>query len=337
MAIHNIGYQHWEGQRRNIWYRRQVIAAQGLRACLQGRWLKRLIVVSWSAALAQVAVLFFLGQLLVTDSLIVRGLGNLDPQLRTIAQGLMAWLEMNPEVSVGATQNFLFYYFSRFYLPLTMLSLALAMPHLISRDLASNAMVIYASKAINRTDYLLGKLGTSLGLMVLTWLGPVCVVWLLGNLLAPQWHFFWHSRYALAHAVAFVSISMLILSGLALGVSAISGREKLPVGAWIALWLVGGFISRGPGRHGVENPAQSWLENFSVTFNLDQIAAALFRLPNDLRLAQENIPFFATLTRNISSDTLATLNHPDLTGAGIVLGFLLLAAAILVIRRIRPE
>jgi ABC-2 type transport system permease protein len=337
MAIHSIGYQHWDGQRRSIWHRRQVIAAQGLRACLRGRWLKRLIVVSWSAALAQVAVLFFLGQLLVTDSLIVRGLGNLDPHLRTIAQGLMAWLEMHPEVSVGATQNFLFYYFSRFYLPLTMLSLALAIPHLISRDLAGNAMVVYASKAVNRTDYLLGKLGTCLGLLTLTWLGPVCVVWLIGNLLAPQWHFFWHSRGAIGHAVAFVTISMLILSGLALGASALSGREKLPVGAWIAFWLVGGFISRGPGRHGVANPAQSWLENVSITFNLDQIAAALFRLPNDLKLAQDNIPFFANLTRNISPDTLATLNHPDLTGATVVLGSLLIAAAILVSQRIKPE
>jgi ABC-2 type transport system permease protein len=337
MAIHNIGYQHWDGRRRNIWYRRQVIASQGLRACLQGRWLKRLIVVSWSAALAQVAVLFFLGQLLVTDSLIVRGLGNLDPQLRTIAQGLMAWLEMHPEVSVGASQNFLFYYFSRFYLPLTMISLALAMPHLISRDLAGNAIVIYASKAVNRTDYLLGKIGTTLGLMTLTWLGPVCVVWLVGNLLAPHWHFFWHSRAALGHAVAFISISMLILSGLALGVSALSGREKLPVGTWIALWLVGGFISRGPGRHGVDHPAQSWLENLSITFNLDQIAAALFRLPNDLKLAQENIPFFANLTRNIRPETLVTLENPDLTGAIVVLGLLLLAAAMLLSQRIKPE
>lgn len=337
MPIHNIGYQHWNGQRRSIWYRRQVIAAQGLRACLQGRWLKRIIVVSWSAALAQVAVLFFLGQLLVTDSLIVRGLGNLDPQLRTIAQGLMAWLEMNPDVSVGATQNFLFYYFSRFYLPLTMISLALAMPHLISRDLAGNAMVVYASKAVNRMDYLIGKFGTALGLISLTWLGPVCVVWLLGNLLAPHWHFFWYSRGALGHALAFITISMLILSGLALGVSALSGREKLPVGAWIALWLVGGFISRGPGRHGVHNPAQSWLENFSISFNLDQIAAALFRLPDDLKLAQENIPFFGNLTQNIPRDTLMTLNHPDLTGATVVLGFLLVAAAILLFHRTKPE
>jgi ABC-2 type transport system permease protein len=337
MAIHNNAYQHWDGQPRNIWYRRAVIARQSLRACLQGRWLKRVLVLCWSVALAQVAILFFLGQLLVTDSLIVRGLGNLDPQLRTIAQGLMAWLEMHPEVSVGATQNFLFYHFSRFYLPLTMVSLALAMPHLISRDLAGNAMVVYASKAVDRTDYLLGKFGATVGLLTLTWLGPVCVVWFLGNLLAPQWHFFWHSARALGHATAFIAIGMLILGALALGVSALSPREKLPVGAWIALWLVGGFISRGPARQGIQSPAQSWLENFSVTFNLEQIAAAIFRLPNDLKLAQDNIPYFATLTRNIPTHTMATLQQPDLFGAGVVLGLLLVAAAVLLYFRIRPE
>ena len=337
MSVARTGYQHWAGRRRNIWYRRWVIAAQGLGACLQGRWLKRLIVVSWSAALAQVAILFFVGQLLVPDSLIVRGLGNFGELPRSIAQGLMVWLEENPEVSVGVTQNFLFYYFSRFYLPVTMLSLALALPHLISRDLAGNAMVLDVSKAVNRSDYVLGKLGASLGLLVLTWLGPICVVWLLGNLLAPQWHFFWHSRAALGHAVAFVAISMLILSGLALGVSALSGREKVPVGAWLALWLVGGFISRGPRRQGVENPAQSWLENLSVTFNLEQIAAALFRLPDDLKLAQDNIPFFSQITGNLRPETMATLQNPDLAGAAIALGLLLAAAAVLIYRRIQPQ
>jgi hypothetical protein len=337
MTLSRTGYQHWSGRRRNIWYRRRVIAFQGLGACLQGRWLKRLIMVSWSAALAQVAVLFFLGQLLVPDSLIVRGLGNLNPQLRTIAQGLMVWLEQHPEVSVGVTQNFLFYHFSRFYLPVSMLSLALALPHLISRDLAGHAMALYASKAVNRADYLLGKLGAALGLLVLTWLGPLCTVWLLGNLLAPQWHFFWHSRAALGHAVAFVLISMLVLSMLALGVSALSTRDKVPVGTWLGLWLVGGFISRGPGREGVANPAQSWLENCGVTFNLDQVAAALFRLPDDLRLAQENIPFLGQLTGNLRPETLASLAHPDLAGAAIALGFLLAGAAVLVYRRVRPE
>ena len=331
------GYEHWTGRRKNIWYRRRVIAAQGLSACLQGRWLKRLIAVSWSAALAQVAILFFIGQLLVPDSFIVRSLGNFGDLPRAVAQGLMVWLDQNPEVSVGVTQNFLFYHFSRFYLPVTMLSLALALPHLISRDLAGNAMVLYVSKAVNRTDYVLGKLGAVLALLVLTWLGPLCTVWLLGNLLAPQWHFFWHSRAALGHAMAFVGISMLILSGLALGVSALSSREKVPVGAWLALWLVGGFISRGPRGSGFENPAQSWLENLSVTFNLDQIAAALFRLPDGLKLAQDTNPIFSQFTRNLPPGMMSTLENPDLGGAAIALGLLLVAAAVVLYRRVQPQ
>jgi hypothetical protein len=136
--------------------------------------------------------------------------------------------------------------------------------------------------------------------------------------------------------LAFTTISMLILSGLALGVSALSGREKVPVGAWLALWLVGGFISRGPRGRGMEHPAQSWLENLSVTFNLEQIAAALFRLPDDLKLAQANIPLFSQFTSNLRSDSMATLQNPDLAGAGIALGLLLAAAAVLVYRKVQP-
>ena len=63
---------------------------------------------------------------------------------------------------------------------------------LITRDLASNAIIIYASKAVSRGDYLLGKFATAFGLLVLTWLGPVCAAWFVGNLLAPDWRFFWH-------------------------------------------------------------------------------------------------------------------------------------------------
>jgi len=336
MSAARSGYQPWMGRRRGIWTRRGVIAAQGLQACLQGRWLRRLIALSWSAALAQVSILFLIGQLLVPDSLIVRSLSNFGDLPKSIAQGLMVWLEQNPRVSVGVTQNFLFYHFSRFYLPVTMLSLALALPHLISRDLNGSAMVLYISRAVNRGDYVLGKLGAALGVLTLTWLGPIFTVWLLGNLLAPQWHFFWHSRAALGNTLAFTLISMVVLSSLALGVSALSGREKVPVGAWLALWLVGGFISRGPRGRGIENPAQSWLDNLSVTFNLEQIAASLFRLPDDLKLAQENIPLFSQFTGNLRSSSMATLQNPDLAGAGVALGLLLVAAAILIYRKVQP-
>ena len=65
----------------------------------------------------------------------------------------------------------------------------MAIPLLITRDLACNAIVIYSSKAVTRGDYLLGKFATAFGLLALTWLGPVCAAWFVGNLLAPDWTF----------------------------------------------------------------------------------------------------------------------------------------------------
>jgi hypothetical protein len=82
-------------------------------------------------------------------------------------------------------------------MPLSIFALGMALPSLITRDLASNAIVIYSSKAVTRGDYLLGKFCTAFGVMSLTWLGPVCGAWFVGNLLAPDWKFFWHARIAL--------------------------------------------------------------------------------------------------------------------------------------------
>lgn len=339
MSLHNTSYQHWDGLRRGIGYRRLVIASNGIKGCYQGKWVRRVTILCWSGALVQAALLFLVGQLLVSDSLIVRNLDNLNPQLRSVAQGFMSWLEMHPEVSVRSTENFLFYHFSRFYLPLAMFALALAIPHLITRDIASNALTIYASKALSRLDYLLGKLGTLLGLLTITWLGPVCFAWLLGNLLAPHWHFFWHSRWAFFHALVFVLSSMGVLSLLALGVSAISGREKVPVGLWIGLWLMGRFVANSASslQIGRGDADRLWIEHLSVTFNLDQISAATFRLMNDLKLAQENVPLFGTLVRDIKPNLLSTWQNPDLTGAAFALGLMVIAAVIVVLRRVKPE
>ena len=88
----------------------------------------------------------------------------------------------------------LFYYFGIWLMRVSIFALGMAIPLLITRDLASNAIIIYSSKAVTRGDYLLGKFATAFGLLALTWLGPVCAAWFMGNLLAPDWSFFWHSR-----------------------------------------------------------------------------------------------------------------------------------------------
>jgi ABC-2 type transport system permease protein len=331
MPLHNTQYQHWEGIHLGLWQRRGTIALNGLTACLQIKGMRHVVAMCWIAALGMTAALFLIGQLLVADSIVVQWVGNLNPQLQGFARTFTSWLEQHPEVSVRTTQNVLFYYFGTFLLPVSIFALGVVLPVLITRDLASNAIIIYASKAVSRGDYLLGKFCTAFGLLALTWLGPICAAWLLGNLLAPDWRFFWHSRVALFHTVIFGIGSMVILSLLALGVSALSSKEKSAPAVWFMWWIIGGVIAP------IAAQTKPWLRHLSFNYNLDQLALSVFRLGDDLKIAQDNVPIFGTMLRNIRAETMAALNSPPVWGA--VCGLLVMAgiAALVVVKRVKPE
>ncbi len=331
MPVHDLSYQHWDGTHRGLWNRRLVIAANGLRACLQNKWMRHLVGLCWIAGLGMAALLFLVGQLLVADSIVVQWVANLNPGLQSFARLLTSWLEQHPEISVRTTQNVLFFFFCIYLLRASIFALGLAMPVLITRDLASNAIIIYASKAVSRGDYLLGKFATAAGLIGLTWLGPVCAAWFVGNLLAPDWRFFWHSRVALGHILLFGLSSLTILSLLALGVSATAVKEKSTAAFWFIWWILGGVVAP------IAMQTRPWLRHLSFNYDLNQIALAVFRLGDDLKIAQENIPIFGDMLRNVQPQKMAALNAPPVWGA-LVASLLMLALAALVIRRrVKPE
>jgi hypothetical protein len=331
MPLHDTNYQHWDGIHLGLWQRRWTIARNGLTACLQIKWMRHLVVVCWIGALAMTAILFLVGQLLVADSIVVQWLGNLNPQLQNFAHTFTTWLEQHPEVSVRTTQDVLFYYFGTILLRSSIFALGMVLPVLITRDLASNAIIIYASKAVSRGDYLLGKFSTAFGLLVLTWLGPVCAAWFVGNLLAPDWRFFWHSRIALFHTLVFGVSSIAILSLLALGVSALSSKEKATPAFWFMWWIICGVMAP------IAMQTKPWLRHLSFNYNLNQIALAVFRLGDDLKIAQDNIPIFGTMLRNVPAETMAALNSPPIGGALFGLLLMIGFAAFVVSKRVKPE
>jgi hypothetical protein len=331
MALHDASYKHWDGVHLGVWRRRLAIAYNGLTTCFQNKLLRYLTVVCWVSALGISGVLFFVGQLLVADSVVVQWVGNLNPQLQLFAQMLTSWLEQHPEISVRATQNVLFYYYCSWLLRLGIFALGLAIPVLITRDLASNAITIYASKAVTRCDYLLGKFATAGGLVVLTWLGPVCSAWLVGNLLAPNWKFFWHARVALGHALLYGFGSLAVLSLLALGASSISSREKSTVAFWFVWWILGGVLAP------IAVHTRPWLRHLSFNFNLDQIALAVFHIGDDIRIAQDNIPILGDLLRPASARAIAALSAPATDASLLGLLGMLLLAGWTVYGRVNPE
>jgi hypothetical protein len=331
MPLHDLSYQHWNGVHNGVWRRRWTITSNGLRACLQNRWIRQSIMLCWVLALALALGLFLIGQMLVPNSAVIQWIGGFNTYAQTLGRFFMAWLADHPEISIGATENVLFFWFCLYLTLGSIFTLGLAIPLIISRDLASNAMIIYASKAVDRRDYLLGKFSTVFGLMALTWLGPVCGAWLLGNLLTPSWGFFWHSRWALAHALAYGLAISVFLSLLALGVSALSAKGKSSSALWLVWWVFGGVVVP------IAAQPQPWLRHASFNYNLDQLAIAIFKLRNDLELITANIPNLDELPPRLRLDSLAAFGQPNLGGALIGLGIMAVLAAAIVTWRSKPE
>jgi hypothetical protein len=331
MPLHDVNYKHWRGAHLGLWERRWVIARNGLAACLQNKWMRNLVVVCWVGGLGGAVFLFLVGQLLVADSVVVKWTATFNPNLRTFVGLLTGWLENHPELSVGTLQNVLFYYFCTWLTRLSIFALGMAIPLLITRDLACNAIVIYSSKAVSRGDYLLGKFATAFGLLTLTWLGPACAAWFVGNLLAPDWRFFWHARVALENILIYGLSSMVILSLLALGVSACVTREKVTAAFWFIWWVLGSVIAN------IALHTRPWLQHLSFNFNLNQIALATFRVGDNIRAAQENIPVLGRLLGHIRPAEMAALDTPNLAGTWLALLIMLSLAAWVVHGRVKPE
>jgi ABC-2 type transport system permease protein len=331
MPLHDAHYQHWDGAHTGIWTRRWVIAKNGLVACLRNWPLRGLILSCWFGGLMMAGALFCIGQLLVPDSSVAQWVPKMNPNVQAFVRLLTSWLQDHPEISVGTTQNALFYFYCVYSTPLSIFALGMALPTLITRDLASNAIVIYSSKAITRGDYLFGKFCTAFGVMTLTWLSPVCCAWLLGNLLSPDWNFFWHARVALFHALVFGLCSMVILCSLAMGVSAISRHEKSTPALWFIWWALGLAIQN------IALQTLPWLRHVSFGYDLRQIGLAVFRLGNDLKTAQDGIPIFGQFLQGISPETRSAINDPTVVGALAALALMLALMAWIIKKRVVPE
>jgi len=331
MPLHDAHYQHWEGTHAGVWARRWVIAKNGLTASLHNKFVRRVAVVCWVMGLLMAAVIFLLGQLLVPDSIVVRWTAQMGPQLQGIARMLTTWLLEHPEMSVGTTQDVMFYFFCAYLTPLSIFALGVTLPGLITRDLATNAIVIYASKAVSRGDYFLGKFSAAFGLLTVMWLAPVCLAWLVGNLLAPDWRFFWESLAPLCHALIFGLVLMAVLSGLALGVSAVSSKEKWTPALWFIWWVLGGVIAP------IAEHTLPWLRHVSFTYDLGQIELATFHFGRDFETAKANIPVLGEALGHIPAETLNAINHPALGGSVAGLAVMLAAAAVILRKRVSPE
>jgi ABC-type transport system involved in multi-copper enzyme maturation permease subunit len=228
MPIFDQGYQHWKGPLAGHAWRWLSIARHGVRVQLKSRILRVMLILAWLPALTLVVAVALWG-LVEQKSAGVMGLvGNLLP----------ADMLLDAKGYRTTFWTLAYSFFFKIEMFLIMLSVVVAGPGLISRDLRFNALPLYFSRPLTRFDYFLGKLGVIGALVAAVAVGPALFAYVIGVCFSLDFSVVKDTYRVLLGAIAYGLVITLSVGTLMLALSSLS-RRSLYVGiAWFGLWWI---------------------------------------------------------------------------------------------------
>ena len=225
MPIFDQGYQHWQGRLSGHGWRWLAIARHGVRAQMQNRIVRLLLIVAWLPALALVAMLTFWGLLEQQAESAIAFLSRLLPP-EVIAE---------PKDYRAAVWTIAYSYFFKAELVCSLFLVLIVGPNLVSRDLRFNALPLYFSRPLRRIDYFLGKLGVIGFFLAATVVVPAVGAYLLGLAFSLDLGVVRDTHRLLWAGILYGSIITVSAGTLMLALSALS-RRSIYVGlAWAGL------------------------------------------------------------------------------------------------------
>lgn len=325
-----LDLSRWTAAPKGVGYRRWVILSMGLRRLLATRFFRWILGVAWISGFGIALFGFVFSQTLATGGWLETYAPKIGPRADAMAKLITGLVSLYPDVIVHTLFTYILWLHSFIALFIGLVALTMLIPSLITRDQATNALIVYLSRPLTTFDYLLGKLGTIVGVLLLVWTGPLLFGWLLSMLFATDRDFLMYSLAPLGRALAFNGISTLVLAAIALGVSALARSALVTTVIWLVVWVVAWIVSTHP-------LAPPWLERASFMRDLNQTRAEVFHLDDALLTAAEKLPLIdQTTVKNLrrSGEKAAA---EDARGAWIGLGVLTLLSTAVFFRKLKPE
>ena len=326
----SLDLSRWRETPRGLGYRRWTIIATGLRQLFRLRFFKILLALAWSGGVGLAALGFLFSQSVATGGWLETAATYLGPRAQAVSKTVAGLILLYPDVCIGGWFTLTFWLHSFLGLGLSLVALTAVVPRLISRDRATNALTVYLARPLTSADYLLGKLGTIVGVLAAMWSGPLLLGWLLSVAFAPDTDFIVYSLQPLSRALLFHGIALVAVASIALGVSAVSRTSRNTVVLWIGLWLILGAVTKPPG-------APMWLKRASFTQDLSAVRQGVFRLDSALLTAAESLPL---IDKGFTADLARAGNRAkadDFNGALAALAGFVLLSSFVFLRRLRPE
>jgi ABC-type transport system involved in multi-copper enzyme maturation permease subunit len=326
----NLDLSRWRERPRGVGYRRWVILSTGLRKLSRLWFFRVLFLMSWVVATFLALTGFLASQSVVEGGELDSLLSNFGPRGAAVASAIRAVVLLYPDVVMNTLFTTIFWLETNCALFISLLALTAMIPSLVTRDRASNALTVYLSRPLTSADYLLGKLGTIAGVLILLWTGPLLFTWLLSVLFASDHDFLVYSLSPLLRALLFNGIALVALSAIAMGVSALTRTARTTIVVWLGLWLVAGFVADIPHM-------PRWMQHVSFNYDLSQLRSQILGIGSALTEAGQKLPL---INHRLSENLTEAGRRTTVTdAAGSLAGLIMLGAlgALSLFRRFKPE
>ena len=213
MAVYEHLYGAYEGEDQSAWSRFLVIPRYALREVFK------------SKLLTTIFILCFIYPLIATILVYLRHNAN-----------ALALLQINVVELLPIDASF-FRTFIEVQGAFSFILTVLVAPPLISRDLANNALPLYLCRPLSRWEYVLGKMTVIVFLLSLvTWVPGLIVFFFQASLGGFGW--LWSNAWIMGSIISASMLWIVLLSLLALAVSAIVKWRVVASGALLGLFFV---------------------------------------------------------------------------------------------------
>ncbi len=251
MPILDLGYRTWTGSRSREWLRWTVVATTGISLVWRGTWLKRFLLFATFPALI---TMFGVG--LFEQS-------TRDETYRRMFNGFLAsrvdpmgprnrfrdrTRERTPIISETAdvaTQrhlawsHLLLWYFRYPQSLWIVVVIGLVAPRLISYDLRSRGYLLYLSRPLSPSGYVLGKACVLYFLLAMITTVPALAVYTFGLLLTNDPAAFLQTWDIPLRILLGTVVLILPTSAVALAFSSLTQESRFAAFSWFAIWIVG--------------------------------------------------------------------------------------------------
>jgi ABC-2 type transport system permease protein len=326
----SLDLSRWRDVPRGVGYRRWTIISTGLRQLFQLRFLRVVLMLAWTAGAVIAVLAFAFSESIAPGSWIERLAATAGPRGQALSSVFGAFVLLYPDICIGGVFTLLFWFHSFIGFWLSLFALTALVPRLITRDRATDALVIYLSRPLTSADYLLSKLGTIVGVLVYVWIGPLLLGALLSMALAPNLDFIVYALEPLGRVLLFSAIAVVTLAAITLGVSATSRTGSKAILVWVGLWVILGALASAP-----ETPL--WLRRASFTHSLNEVRSGILRPDAALTDAAEVLPITSRGFADALSRGGAQARGSDFHGALASLAAFVALSSVVFLRRLRPE